>query len=159
MHFSDEKAATVKTWIVKKLEDMYVCACPYARLRGNVFRNPSRLRRTATDLFLTYSSDADSDVLADYVLALIRSEHSDEKAKALCVENLQDFLQDSMSTPCCSAHSSNTEGKWLMRQIPPGSWTMSSTGSPLNQPLRPSLPPHRSHLNPLLLLSRLLNPL
>ncbi|KAF4538014.1 CCCH zinc finger and RRM domain-containing protein [Lasiodiplodia theobromae] len=39
-------------------------------------------------------SDADSDVLADYVLALVRSEDSDEQVKVNCLENLEDFLRD-----------------------------------------------------------------
>lgn len=40
------------------------------------------------------SSDADSDVLADYVLALVRTEDSDEQVKTNCLENLEDFLRD-----------------------------------------------------------------
>jgi hypothetical protein len=40
------------------------------------------------------SSDADSDVLADYVLALIRSEDTDEEVRANAEENLKDFLRD-----------------------------------------------------------------
>ena len=39
------------------------------------------------------SSDADSDVLADYVLALVRSEDSDDQVKQNCLENLEDFLR------------------------------------------------------------------
>ena len=39
-------------------------------------------------------SDADSEVLADYVLALIRNDDTDLVAKANCIENLQDFLPD-----------------------------------------------------------------
>ncbi|GME23805.1 CCCH zinc finger and RRM domain-containing protein [Neofusicoccum parvum] len=39
-------------------------------------------------------SDADSDVLADYVLALVRSEDPDEQVKSNCLENLEDFLRD-----------------------------------------------------------------
>ncbi len=45
------------------------------------------------DLMLS-SSDADSDVLADYVLALVKSEESDEKVKSNCLENLEDFLRE-----------------------------------------------------------------
>ena len=37
-------------------------------------------------------SDADSDVLADYVLALVNTEDSDPVAKAACVANLKDFV-------------------------------------------------------------------
>ncbi|KAI9830912.1 MAG: hypothetical protein M1819_005294 [Sarea resinae] len=39
-------------------------------------------------------SDADSDVLADYVLALVRSEAPDEEVKSTSRENLEDFLKD-----------------------------------------------------------------
>ncbi|KAK8207037.1 CCCH zinc finger and RRM domain-containing protein [Phyllosticta capitalensis] len=39
-------------------------------------------------------SDADSDVLADYVLALVKSEDPDEQVRANCLENLEDFLHD-----------------------------------------------------------------
>ena len=39
------------------------------------------------------SSDADSDVLADYVLALVKSEDSDNQVKQNCLENLEDFLR------------------------------------------------------------------
>ena len=46
---------------------------------------------------MTNSSDADSDVLADYVLALIRADTPDEDLKKNAVENLEDFLRDSMS--------------------------------------------------------------
>lgn len=44
------------------------------------------------------SSDADSDVLADYVLALVRAEDPDEQVKSNCLENLEDFLHDGNST-------------------------------------------------------------
>lgn len=39
-------------------------------------------------------SDADSDVLADYVLALVKTDDPEAVAKANCVENLKDFLLD-----------------------------------------------------------------
>jgi len=40
------------------------------------------------------SSDADSDVLADYVLALLRHDHTENEVKQLCIEQLDDFLKD-----------------------------------------------------------------
>ncbi|KAI5294718.1 hypothetical protein KEM55_006482, partial [Ascosphaera atra] len=43
-------------------------------------------------------SDADSDVLADYVLALIRTDGPDEEIKKATVENLEDFLKENTST-------------------------------------------------------------
>lgn len=39
-------------------------------------------------------SDADSDVLADYVLALIRSDAPDEEIRRASIENLEDFLRE-----------------------------------------------------------------
>ncbi|KAL3495967.1 hypothetical protein BJX62DRAFT_145852 [Aspergillus germanicus] len=39
-------------------------------------------------------SDADSDVLADYVLALIRTDAPDEEIRKASVENLEDFLRE-----------------------------------------------------------------
>ncbi|OJD19839.1 hypothetical protein AJ78_00198 [Emergomyces pasteurianus Ep9510] len=61
MQFTEEQAAEVKGWVVKRLEDI---------------------------------SDADSDVLADYVLALIRSDAPDEDIRKASVENLEDFLKE-----------------------------------------------------------------
>lgn len=46
-------------------------------------------------MLFVYSSDADSDVLADYVLALIRTDAPDEEIKKASVENLEDFLKES----------------------------------------------------------------
>ncbi|KAF8544958.1 hypothetical protein BDD12DRAFT_377500 [Trichophaea hybrida] len=39
-------------------------------------------------------SDADSDVLADYVLALLRHDQSKDEVKQLCIEQLDDFLRE-----------------------------------------------------------------
>ena len=43
---------------------------------------------------LRYRSDADSDVLADYVLALIRSDAPNDEIRKASVENLEDFLRE-----------------------------------------------------------------
>ncbi|KAL8820318.1 MAG: hypothetical protein Q9191_007539 [Dirinaria sp. TL-2023a] len=43
---------------------------------------------------LTDISDADSDVLADYVLALVRVETPEPELRANAIENLEDFLQE-----------------------------------------------------------------
>ncbi|KAB8235561.1 hypothetical protein ETB97_006890 [Aspergillus alliaceus] len=61
MKFSESEATEVKTWVVRKLEDI---------------------------------SDADSDVLADYVLALIRADAPDEEIRKASVEGLEDFLRE-----------------------------------------------------------------
>ena len=42
------------------------------------------------------SSDADSDVLADYVIALVRDDDPEPKLRHNVVSNLEDFLKDSM---------------------------------------------------------------
>lgn len=46
---------------------------------------------------LNYRSDADSDVLADYVLALVRAETAEPELRLSAISNLEDFLQDSTS--------------------------------------------------------------
>lgn len=46
-------------------------------------------------LILSPSSDADSDVLADYVLALIRADTPEPELRLNAIENLEDFLKDS----------------------------------------------------------------
>jgi hypothetical protein len=42
-------------------------------------------------------SDADSDVLADYVLALIRADAPDGEIRKASVEGLEDFLRERSS--------------------------------------------------------------
>ncbi|KAK8198693.1 hypothetical protein M8818_006560 [Zalaria obscura] len=65
MHLDDAESASLKTWIIKRLEDI---------------------------------SDADSDVLADYVLALVKSDEPDEQVKQNCLDNLDDFLHEHTAT-------------------------------------------------------------
>lgn len=52
----------------------------------------------------THSSDADSDVLADYVLALIRSDAPDDEIRQTSVENLEDFLRESALDSSVAPH-------------------------------------------------------
>lgn len=47
---------------------------------------------------LENDSDADSDVLADYVLALVRGDGTPQELRVSCIENLRDFLQDGTET-------------------------------------------------------------
>lgn len=47
------------------------------------------------DLYIFNSSDADSEVLADYVLALISTDAPDDEIRKASVENLEDFLKES----------------------------------------------------------------
>ena len=48
-----------------------------------------------TDILCLRSSDADPDVLADYVLALLTSDEPEDKIRANCLDNLEDFLKES----------------------------------------------------------------
>ena len=41
------------------------------------------------------SSDADSDVLADYVIALVRADDPEAQLRPNVVSNLEDFLKES----------------------------------------------------------------
>ncbi|MCJ1403825.1 hypothetical protein MMC11_007048 [Xylographa trunciseda] len=61
MLVTEDEAKDLKTWVIKKLEDI---------------------------------SDADSDVLADYVLALIRADTPEPELRANAIENLEDFLKE-----------------------------------------------------------------
>ena len=90
MLFEEGDAALLKKWIVKRLEDMYV-SFP-SRVRYKLLPASNEL----TFRFVLLSSDADSDVLADYVLALLRHEQGEEEVKSLCVEQLDDFLRERM---------------------------------------------------------------
>jgi hypothetical protein len=45
------------------------------------------------------SSDAETDVLADYVVALCRTEGSIDAIKRNAIVELEDFLKDSQFTP------------------------------------------------------------
>ena len=91
MIITDDEAQDLKAWIIKKLEDMSV----------TLLRSMARIFSLLPFLcpMLTpnprYRSDADSDVLADYVLALIRAETSEPELKNNAIENLEDFLHDS----------------------------------------------------------------
>ena len=99
MIISEEEATKLKSWVVKKLEDMYVLTnfLPDQRL--------STFQRTApsinlTDYVVSISSDADSDVLADYVLALVRADTPEPELRLNVIENLEDFLRPSEFIQC-----------------------------------------------------------
>ncbi|KAL1953965.1 hypothetical protein VTO42DRAFT_1881 [Malbranchea cinnamomea] len=107
MHFTDEEAAEVKAWVVKKLEDI---------------------------------SDADSDVLADYVLALIRSDAPDDEIRKASIENLEDFLKENTVKFVDEIFE-----KYSPKPEPPPSQPTSQQSLqfppqqiPFNQPLQPS---------------------
>lgn len=49
----------------------------------------------STELTITiYSSDADADVLADYVLALLRHDGDENTVRQLCEAEIPDFLKE-----------------------------------------------------------------
>ena len=50
-------------------------------------------RPTITSLFPR--SDADSDVLADYVMALVRADDAEPQLRQGVISNLEDFLKES----------------------------------------------------------------
>lgn len=60
---------------------------PYAKCKHCLFESIANEPDTR--------SDADSDVLADYVLALLRSDAPDEEIRKNSIENLEDFLKPS----------------------------------------------------------------
>ncbi|KAJ2895362.1 hypothetical protein MKZ38_006633 [Zalerion maritima] len=52
---------------------------------------------------LDNNSDADPDILADYVLALLRHEAAEEEVRKLCLTEIPDFLQSKEGNPAASA--------------------------------------------------------
>lgn len=90
MFLSDDDSAKLKQWIVNRLEDMYVSFT----LRFSFLASSCAHGVPANSCD---SSDADSDVLADYVLALVKAEEPDDQVRANCLENLEDFLQERAS--------------------------------------------------------------
>lgn len=91
MLITDEEAKDLKTWVIKKLEDMYVIAHDIRLPLQESYNG-----ETQADKFHSCSSDADSDVLADYVLALIRADTPEPELRANAIENLEDFLKERM---------------------------------------------------------------
>ena len=91
MLITDEEAKDLKIWVIKKLEDMYVVAY--------IMRLILRRSWECADTFHSHSSDADSDVLADYVLALIRADTPEPDLRANAIENLEDFLKERLLSP------------------------------------------------------------
>jgi len=109
MHIEEDDAAELKKWIVKKLENMYVdvqsglqaylrftrCACVHM-LTTTIEQLRCRQRCTKSQSLRArnYSSNT-SQVLADYVLALIRAESPEPDLRVTAIESLEDFLKDS----------------------------------------------------------------
>jgi RNA-binding protein 26 len=81
MLFPEEDTPLLKKWIVKRLENTY--EYEYLSSCG-----------TFTDTVYTNSTDADADVLADYVLALLRQDNDPAEVRTLFMTEIPDFLQE-----------------------------------------------------------------
>jgi RNA-binding protein 26 len=58
------------------------------------------MRLHSTELIDTHPrSDADADVLADYVLALLRHDGDIDTVRRLCEEEIPDFLKEGTTAP------------------------------------------------------------
>jgi hypothetical protein len=91
MLFPEEDAPHLKAWIVKRLENTYVTSCPFPADAPLVWH------RDNADSFCPlafHRSDADADVLADYVLALLRHDGDVKDVRKLCEEEIPDFLKE-----------------------------------------------------------------
>lgn len=89
MLFPEEDAPQLKTWIVKRIENTFVCcSC------GLSFSFSPRL---LTYFSFLCRSDADSDVLADYVIALLKHDGDAASVRTLCEAEIPDFLTEGPS--------------------------------------------------------------
>ncbi len=76
----------LKAWIVKRIENTLVQPWLFSPYQS------SRLT-----LRTIYRSDADSDVLADYVIALLKHDGDGASVRKLCEEEIPDFLTEGES--------------------------------------------------------------
>ncbi|KAJ6444324.1 elongation factor 2 [Purpureocillium lavendulum] len=81
MLFPEEDAPLLKAWIVKRIENTFV------------FRRPS-IACFLDLLTVLDRSDADSDVLAEYVIALLKHDGTPEDVRKLCEQEIPDFLTE-----------------------------------------------------------------
>lgn len=93
MLFPEDDAPLLKTWIVKRIENTFVCPQPATRAAPlDVYL---ALPMLTSPFFLSfYRSDADSDVLADYVIALLKHDGDAESVRQLCEAEIPDFLTE-----------------------------------------------------------------
>ncbi|POR39333.1 Putative RNA-binding protein [Tolypocladium paradoxum] len=80
MLFPEEDAPLLKAWIVKRIENTYTTRCPPALC--------------ASMLMFCRRSDADSDVLAEYVIALLKHDGDQDAVRKLCEQEIPDFLTE-----------------------------------------------------------------
>lgn len=93
MLFPEEDAPQLKTWIVKRIENTFVY--PQAGARAPLL--PQCVVFFCPPLLTSFSlcrSDADSDVLADYVIALLKHDGDAASVRALCEAEIPDFLTE-----------------------------------------------------------------
>jgi len=84
MLLQEQNQEAFKRWVLPKLETMYV-SWSYHSFIPVTCLNSNKA-----------SSDADAEVLADYVIALVVANDSEANIKRNCLDSLSDFLQDSM---------------------------------------------------------------
>jgi RNA-binding protein 26 len=89
MLFPDEDAPLLKAWIVKRLENTLVYSSLTSALQPQKLGYANEYAR-----YLTYRSDADADVLAEYVLALLQHDGDAETIRKLCEDEIPDFLKE-----------------------------------------------------------------
>jgi RNA-binding protein 26 len=87
MLFPEEDADHLKQWLMTRLGQTYAITLPH-----NLLFNGQK------SLTSIYRSDADADVLADYVLALLRHDGDTETVRSLCMVEIPDFLQNTDSS-------------------------------------------------------------
>ncbi|KAK6429964.1 hypothetical protein LTR95_013888 [Oleoguttula sp. CCFEE 5521] len=93
----------------------------------------SELLKTWVIKRLSDISDADSDVLADYVLALVKSNDPDAVVRDTCITNLQDFLQDSTESFVDEVISVITTKQFDSSHVPVTTGIVTSKGSGLRK--------------------------
>lgn len=79
MLFPEEDALPLKAWIVKRIENTYD-----SNLHCNLIEK----------LTPGHRSDADADVLAEYVIALLKHDGTQDDVRKLCEQEIPDFLTE-----------------------------------------------------------------
>lgn len=89
MLFPEEDSPVLKEWIVKRLENTFVMPAPlclYSRLVLEAVM--------LTNSSISSRSDADADVLADYVLALLHNANDGDNIQGVFEEEITPFLKE-----------------------------------------------------------------
>ncbi|KAL9125909.1 MAG: hypothetical protein Q9217_004956, partial [Psora testacea] len=124
MLIPDTDAAELRKWIIKRLEAMYVSV--------------DTLMSDA-DILSHSSADVDEDVLADYMIALLRSEAPEQQLRLDVYSNLEDFLKEDTKQLVDEVFVALQTKSFLPGYIPPP--TIASTPyTALPKPTRSSVP-------------------